>query len=275
MLPIQDEKALSFFGTIPQEWRLFWLVNMVGLSFVLALAGVFFVGNPDALNNDWLLEGGPGVSLSASFMLVMNPAVTMMLSFWVSRVLRVLCDARDNEDEAGRKLWLWKVMRKSTSGAINAARVEPLFYMVLFVWFWPTVTILGLPYLFGFSQRLVDVDSIDYSYDLFVNYNSVIIPNFALAVGLAMLMFRSWRARMRARSIPGPQPSLLRRAGSVQTARGQHHPADHIDDATRHPRVSRVPQLLVGWGLGCWLSSVCTFLAKLGPMVIGMSPMSW
>ena len=274
-LPPQDEKALTFFAMVPQQWRLFWLINMVSLSFVLALAGVVYIGNLEALYQEdrghhYYKYHSSLSFLSTSFIFIVNPAVTMFLSFMLSRSLRMVCEARDDEDEAGRKMWLWKAMRKSIIGATNAVRMEPCFYMVLFAWFGTSVVFfiggmwrgdgsLILPYFFYLRG-----DDDDDDRDLEITPNTAVITaaNGALAIGLLLMIVRSWRDQASAIvSVPGPQSSRLRRDESDETARGHHCPAGHIDAQTRQQRRSRVPPLFVGWGLGFWLGS---FLYALG-----------
>ena len=269
----QDEKALSFFVTVPQEWRLFWLINLASLSYVLALAGIFFLGNPSALSSsddDYDDDFNDLDYISAIFVLGVNPAVTTFLSFTLSRLLRALCETRDTEGDAGRKVCLRKVVWKGAISAVDAVKSEPWFYVVLSLWF--SVPVTGLAIAWQDSNYTEDLyffwtppyfDALDDDDPVVMarEKTELIAANVSLAAGLLVLVFRSWRDRAGAAvSVPGPQPSFRRGAEPTQTGPGNHYRADPSDDPTSQQRRSRVPSLLVGWGLGYWLGSFLLFL---------------
>ncbi|CAN0192289.1 unnamed protein product, partial [Ectocarpus sp. 12 AP-2014] len=234
-----DEKALSFFVTVPQEWRLFWLMNILSLSLTLALAGVVYLGNSDVLAEYYWNSKIP-----VWFFLAVSPAVLMFLAFTLSRLLGALCEARDNDGGAGREMWLRKVVRKGIGGAINAVRNEPCFYAVLCVWFCVAVSTATFDPEdspdFSWTLSYFAVYGEDGEVEIADSIREVVAANFSLAAGLVMLMFRKWQDRAWAtRSVPGPLPSFSRRAESTQAALGHDNQTDHLDSPTHQQRRSR------------------------------------
>lgn len=147
----QDDKALSFFLAVAQKWRLFWMLNIVSISFALALAGIVYVGdataitdvNEEAADEESLAPGdgdratSPLYTLQLPrpwFVFAMNPAVGIVFSFVTSRLLLALCEARPKRGEPGHDTWFWKYLLRKICAAVKAVKAEPCFYAVLCVW---------------------------------------------------------------------------------------------------------------------------------------------
>lgn len=274
----QDEKARSFFVTVPQKWRLFWLMNIISLSFALALVGVVYVGNPSAVN-EGTGDGDDGVSGEGSilnylptwFVFAVNPAALTFFTFSASRLLQAVCDTRDDINTAGHKAgggerWPLKVLRNGVSSAVNAARLEPGFYTVLAAW----LVVSGTSWLQASEDSphavavasFTSTESDDFFEDrhgpeLTSNTTELVAANLALAAGLVTMAACS--ARGRAWSPITTTPGPRRRASSRQSAEDR----GGTDPTTR--RRSRVPSLLVGWGLGYWLGSLLYLLGSSWP----------
>ena len=154
--PSQDEKALTFFLTVPQEWRLFWVMNMISLSFSLALIFVVYVGGGKALYEEEVVDpGGRALDpddIPSWFVFAASPAVVTYIAFVVSKGLQALLDARENNNGGGatrsaqgvgakegqpaRRPKPWRlVLWQGISSAVNKVRKEVIFYSVLLGWF--------------------------------------------------------------------------------------------------------------------------------------------
>lgn len=49
---VQDEKALKFFLTVPKQWRLFWAIHSIAMSFALAFIAIVYAGDISKLWRD-------------------------------------------------------------------------------------------------------------------------------------------------------------------------------------------------------------------------------
>lgn len=245
---------------MPQKWRLFWLVNIISVSFSLAIAGIVFVGDASAVNADTDYR-----SILATYptyvVFVVNPAAMTFVSFSTSGLLRAVCDTHTN----GRPC---KTLRNGVGAAANAVRLEPGFYAVLCVWLvvslaaWLSIGVLGdFPQAvavmsFSSSSNRASIDSSDlHGPEITANIIELVTANLALAAGLMMMAVRWARDR----------------AGSPMTVAGPRHPTSrhftegHGDDSTRRQQPTRVPALLVGWGLGYWLVSLLYLVGSSWP----------
>ncbi|CAN0084757.1 unnamed protein product [Scytosiphon promiscuus] len=281
-----DEKALAFFLTVPQKWRLFWMTNIVSISFALALAGIVYVADASAATDE--AEDGNHESITFSipqafptwFVFAVNPAAVTFFSFAMSRLLWGLCEAWPNRVEGSRGAWLSRAVRLMVRAAVSAVKAEPCFYATLCLWFavscssWVAVQSgRGLPFAVVVAGRASSHHSSPFPYrgggiETTNNVVEVVVANLALAGGLTMLAFRSVGDRGRSPTCaPGPVPNLMRRpAESVHAARDELRcPREDSDQSVRQNQRSRVPSLLVGWGLGYWLISLLYLLACSWP----------
>lgn len=282
-LATQDEKARSFFLTVPQQWRLFWLMNIISISFALALAGIAYVGDASAVNaeSDDSEESVDRESileiLPTWFVFAVNPAAMTFFSLSASRLLQALCDTRASLDKGRGEVWLWKVLRGGVGAVLGAVRLEPCFYAVLFFWvvasaaaWWSAAGWGDSPLAVAVSSfsSTTSLDSADNPFDphgpeITKNVVDLVAANLALAVGSVVVAVRSARDRamMRSpRSMPGPRHSASR-----QFADDEDEDEDRGADAIRRQQRSRVPSLLVGWGLGYWVSSLLYLVGSSWP----------
>eukprot|EP00752_Nemacystus_decipiens_P002630 g2462.t1 len=262
-----DEKARSFFVTVPQRWRLFWLMNIISVSFALALIGVVHVAG-DSVDVETENYGSDLEALPAWYVFVVNPAAMVFFSLCTSRLLQAMCDIRAASGDEARGVSLWELLRNGIGAAAKALRLEPCFYAVLGVW----LIVSGVGWWkcwsasAGDSPLAVTISSFssttpfddDYYYDrhgpqLTENKVELVAANLALAAGLTMMALRSARDRARSpMSISGPQHS-------------RRFNRDHGNSSTRRQKTTRVPALLVGWGLGYWMVSLLYLLGASWP----------
>lgn len=85
----QDEKALNFLLTVPQNWRLLWAIEYIGDSLALAVVAIIYIGDFSPLS-----EGNNGGLLNwpNSFVCMVNPAAATVASVLVSSTLQTFCD---------------------------------------------------------------------------------------------------------------------------------------------------------------------------------------
>eukprot|EP00903_Cladosiphon_okamuranus_P020345 g18665.t1 len=254
-----DEKAKSFFVTIPQKWRLFWLMNIISISFVLALIGIVYVGDPSAVNEDASSDDDSILDYyPAWFVFAVNPAAMTFFSLSASRLLQAVCDTRVSGERAGG-LWLWKVLTKGISAAGRAVRREPCFYAVLGVWLIVSLVAWTMWWNLEDTPYAVAVpsfgDNDDHGPEITTNIIELVAANLALAAGLVVMAVCS--ARDRARSPISTQ-------GPRRSSRSLNFVEDQ-GSSTRSKHPSRVPVLLVGWGLGYWLISLLFLLGSSWP----------
>lgn len=253
-----------------QKWRRFWLTNIFSVSFVLALAGVVLVGDASAVNANTELI--PILKYAPKwFAFAVKPAAMKFSSLSASRLRRrCATDTRNAGGEKAGDTRAWKALRNGGSAAASAVRLEPGFYAVLCAWFavslaaWLSLGVLG-----DFSQAIAVMsfssssnrESIDDSSDLHgpevtANIIELVAANLALAAGLAMMAVRLIKDRARSpMTILGPRHPTSRRFTDDHDGTG----------LTRRQQPTRMPSLLVGWGLGYWLVSLLYLLGSSWP----------
>lgn len=85
----QDEKALRFLLTVPQQWRLFWALESIGISFALAPIAIVYVGDssPFLERNIDVLKQWP-----TWFLWAFNPAVVTLCSVIICSAFKTIGD---------------------------------------------------------------------------------------------------------------------------------------------------------------------------------------
>lgn len=234
----QDEKALKFFSSISQEWRLFWAIESVGISFSLALVAIFIVGDSTQLlqADSESLDGYP------SWMLwVVNPAVATMVAYHLSASLQTWFAACSESFDGMDPLEFRSVVKRaseSLSAAISRGKAflleESFFCVSMIMWlvqgairWWVYIFSLGPPLAFSCYS-----DSGE-SFRTCVTENiwALIFVNVMLIVGV-VLKFLGVGVTEQEGIAAVPRPCC-------SCARG-----------------SRFTSLLIGWGLAYWLTSV-------------------
>lgn len=253
----QDEKALKFLLTIPQEWRLFWAIQSMGISFVLGLIAAVYVGGDENL----FAEHTERLKLYESwFFWMINPAGVTMVSYRLSACLQGFSEWCSETFGDVDHLTFRLIVAMGFEGvltAINRAkqfiREEPCFYAALAVW-----TIQGVfswSYLFNnkpvpvvltIFENLKDSTPSD-KLSLSKDMCTLAVSNAALAAGLAVKAVGAFLpARDRISVIQEPRRSSDGKGVGMRR-----------DSCTT---VSRVPVLLIGWGIGYWVTSLLFLL---------------
>lgn len=252
LLCVQDEKALTFLVTVPQKWRLFWAVQSAGVSFSLALVAIYYIGETSPL-----LEGNNGIlkSLPTWFVWVVNPVAVTLCAVVLSSTMHSVCDllseARENVDEPKFGVMVassFQVIVAAVKRATTGFGREPWFYVAVVMWLgqavamWSTsrqrdsewsVAALFHPSSPGRDHaRLTMTD----------NISGLLYSNIVLVIGLALQAVRVvYRRHRRATVVPLPRHSL--------------EPGELLEVGGRNSSFG-LPCLLVGSGLGYWVSSL-------------------
>lgn len=250
----QDEKSLQFLRTVPQPWRLFWTIQSIGISFALALVAITHIGDSSRLleKNNTLLETWPTWVIWG-----LNPTGVTLSSILLSWTLQAVCEISSESWGSLDEPSFGSMFQMAVVGIFALFRREkerfrgqPCFFVTQGMWLAQGVIsllydqrILGK---YGFPVA-VDIRQTSTSAggggDLVMTDDRVFFMcmNAVLATGLAAKVF-TFLLRTRFRSIgSAPGEVLADRCGGF---------AD-----------SRVPSLLVGWGIGYWVSSLLAVLA--------------
>lgn len=231
---IQDEKALTFFSTISQEWRLFWAIEAVGISFSLALVAIFIVGDSSQL----VQSDGDGLEGYPSWMIwVVNPAVATMIAYHLSVNIETWCAAFHVLDPLN-----FQSVVARTSEGLSAAitqgrdflREDKFFCAALIVWivqgaisWWLSITLFGPPVAFSCYSEVWG----SFRICMTENIWTLTFVNAMLGVGVVLKIL------------------------------GVGFSGQEVIVPIRGPWCScaiscRSTSLLIGWGLGYWLTSV-------------------
>ena len=253
---MQDEKALKFFLTVPKKWRLFWAIESLGISFVLALIAVYHIhdkGSIFAHHNSILDE------YESWFYWMINPGAVTICCYWLSAWLQGLSELCSESFEQGEQLTTRFIVARVLTGLLGIIQrvkqsllEEPWFYAVQGVWLVQgVISWWNLVHNGGHAVALTVFDDKDDSGsdDLKISkeYVSFAISNAALVSGLAMKALGVFLPRRD--SITAIQEP---RRFSVEN--GPRKPCSGC--ATD----SRVSSLLVGWGTGYWVTSLLLVL---------------
>lgn len=248
----QDEKALQFLLTVPQKWRLFWAIESIGMSFALALIAITYVGDSSPL----LEENNRIVSVFPTFYTWgVNPAAlticSLVLSSTLHSVSEYLSEASKSVDEAKFGFTIKTVVRGLSSmikTGRERVRKEPWFFGILGMWIaqalisWVFLSeIQGFP--LAFTVAAIESASEEHKFVTIDNKVALIYANTILAIGLVARALSRWRrggAIVTELSEPCSQSSQISQRIQRWGSRAD----------------SRVPSLLVGWGVGYWLTSL-------------------
>lgn len=255
----QDEKLLRFIVMVPQEWRLFWAIESVGISFALALVGIVYTGDDSSLLNT---HTDNIQTFPTWFIWGLNPVAVTLSSILLSSTLRAVCQMIGTASKKAVNSECGGFIPTNTVGILvvtvrNTYRritLEPCFHIMLGLWLthgvhnWRCLTKHdGFP----IALRLVATTRSSEEYGLGISkHKSVLLGiNAVLVTGLAAKALGAvCPAAGRATATPEQQVSL------DDTLQG--HEIENIPDF-----LSRVPSLLVGWGSGYWATSLLYLLS--------------
>ena len=268
----QDEKALSFFSTVPQKWRLFWAIYTVAISFALALVGLRYVGtalrsiDDDTGNYDSVLLDVPGW-----FVCVVNPGTVTVLSFFLSDAVRTFTQFCCQKGSAAGIL---KMVKERYQGAVTGAkcflREGPIFSVVLCLWlahgvyswwfllqeFWGSKLECSsfsitdgsrFEYSSNFTSVSLDIAirssfSSDGSYEL---YLALVVATVALVTGMVLNVLVLLMSRQ-------PCPSIIEEPTKQSSELVDAHTRQVCCGTSKR---FRLLSLLIGWGIGYWITS--------------------
>lgn len=123
---------------VPQGWRLFWMLEVVGISFWLALAGVHYLGESDAVSS-YFAETGLNLEdvMPWYFVMVYTPgAVTLwslVVNFAVARASRAYRDTPEETPEAPSSCQSGTA--RFVRMLVRVSKAEPSFTVALALWF--------------------------------------------------------------------------------------------------------------------------------------------
>lgn len=238
--------------TVPPQWRLFWAVESIGISFALALIAIYYIGDSSPL-----LEGNNGIlqTFPTWFVWGINPASVTLCSVVLSSAMQAVCDllseALENAGEPKLDIMVascFQMLVAAVKRGKERFKLEPCFHVALLMWFghavarWatkeqrddelPVAVFLNPSSPGGEHARLTISD----------NTSALVYSNVVLVIGLALHALRAFLHRnSHATVTPEPRHSL--EAGELG------------EEGHRHAD-SRVPSLLVGTGVGYWVSSL-------------------
>lgn len=247
-----DEKALKLLLTVPAKWRLFWAIESAGISFALALVAIYYMGDASPL-----LEGNNGIlkTFPTWFLWVVNPtAVTLcsvVLSLAMQAVCNLLSEAREHVDEPSFGAIVssvYDIIVAARNRAKERFRREPCFHVALAIWLGQAVAMWSttvqrdneLPVAVYFNPSTSGSEHAT----LVITDNKLVLlySNSLLVIGLAAKVFTVFLPRNERLGIaPAPLDSLG--GGEPRDRRGAY---EH----------SSVPSLLVGSGIGYWITTL-------------------
>lgn len=247
----QDEKALKLFLTVPQKWRLFWAIESIGISFALALVAIVSIGGASPLlqENNHVLQTFPtwfvwginpaAVTLSA---VLFTSTVETVGDFWSETWGRV--DKSTSRSFVGN---IFEGLSATIRRANGCLREEPCFYVILGIWLIhgvASVCVFTGSHNFPLAFKFVPIahGGDEYSLKLTKSKLGFIYMNALLTIGLALKTLGVLLPVHR-------QVSGISEAPVSSDQTGSAGKWGSCED-------SRVPSVLVGWGLGYWVNSL-------------------
>lgn len=244
---------LQLLLTVPQKWRFFWALESIGISFSLAVAAIFYIGESSSL----LQESNNAIQFIPTwFVWGVNPVAVTVFSYLLSSAVQSVCDYFGEAYQGLENPTARVIVKRAFAdlvGHSNTAKerliAEPCFYALLAIWvaqvvpngheLWANDT---FPLAITFAPTTTAPT--DESYGVVVTDRKTVFlcMNAVLVAGLAMMACRVLPFRRQADCVNPEHISWLdavtpnNRSGSL---------AD-----------SRVPSLLVGWGFGYWVASL-------------------
>lgn len=263
----QDEKALKFFSTISPNWRVFWAMEFIGISFSLAQIAMFSFGDSFPLltveGDDALVSGLP-----LWVVWVLNPTVVTICSHIFSASLHKRFESCSAALGTADLLTFSSAVTRACSGLLaslqrktQAIRREPVFVVVLGVWLALGVYSVVSPpnniSSIAFYSCLISVDyktgsrhSIRYCISE-IESTFLYIINVMLVAGFVVNILGRYCSRpVRISALPHPC-----RSSDV---------VEEINIPGSCATESRLPSLLVGLGIGYWVVSLLLVLASYG-----------
>ena len=227
------------------------------MGFALALVAIEYAGDSSKLSNngDSMLDNVP-----SWFIWVVNPGAVTLLSFTLSLGLQAFSDAcREASKPVGTLTWgiVGETMSAQGSAGMTRAKerlqLEPFFFAVLILWlvdgvvsWWCLIFWFWVPVAVDFPLSSDEEDGY-VGLKMTENIVAFIFSNLAFASGLALMVIRvfmpknGWVFLFPETHEPVPDKSV----------------GTEISVATKD---SRVPSLLVGWGIGYWVTSLLYLL---------------
>lgn len=259
--PEQDEKALKFLRNVPQAWRLFWAIQSIGISFTMALIAISYIGADSPL-----LQGRSAILAAFPSWLVwaVNPVAATVSSLILSSILQgvseMWSEACESVDE--ESTFCLRVKRaivgvlSRTKSALERFIEEPCFYAILTMW-----TAQSVRNWFGYNSHQGSTLAFTFGSmnppregstpALTDDKLTLKFSNAVIAVGLAVKAITAFHRQ----NDEGARRSSPRaRASSPDLKNGPRQIWGKLTG-------SRVPSLLVGWGLGYWVLSLLFVLA--------------
>ena len=240
----------------------------MGISFALALVGVIYVGNiADLFDHDADIsqfdKSAPYSDILLGevpswFVCIVNPGAMTLCSFFLSNALRSFSEACSRACKHANVLTFGILSAMFKSGLKKAAKIvrelvetEPFFHALLGLWLVEgIVSWWALVQAYGFALAVSFVSAEDGGHDSLEATEHTVaffFANAALAAGLAMkAVCVCLPKHEQLTAIPEP----LRSSGGSR--RGGR--------CCGRFRDSRVPSLLVGWGIGYWITSLLYIL---------------
>lgn len=242
---------LKLLSAVPHEWRLFWAIQSIGISFALALIAIVYVGDASPLleDNSGILKAFP-----TWFVWAVNPVGITMCSLFLSSTLHVVCEACTASYQSVDEPTFRCVVRKALADIFTTVmrvkervRAERWFYVIRGMWLAQGLANLafilenrGFPAAFTLApiasgcedKRLVVTD---HKLALLV-INAVFFTGLA-AKGLGVYL---------------PHHERVTADSEQRCSSGGTGPREEwIGSAD-----CRVSSLMVGWGVGYWVTSL-------------------
>ena len=243
--------------------QLFWAIYSIGISFALAVVTIIYVGDSSKIFEDTTL-----FSLEYSprwFFCAVNPAAVTLCCFYLTAALQALSKACSEACKNVDNVTAGFMVATVLEGLVGTAKKikefiagERCFVVVIVLWlvhgfvgvrcssgFFVPLSFAELPTISSSTDTSSTFED-EHSLEVTETRWALVISNAALAIGLLMKVL-SFEPRHAAPVV-----------GSAQ---------EHTSDSNVRQTCfgcsanSRVPSLLVGWGIGYWATSLLYVLA--------------